>query len=270
MNRNFSLAHLTVIDLPPPEVIKVAARCGYSQVGLRLMAVSDSSPGYPLMNNGQQLRETKAAMADTGVGVVDIEFIKITPELNITSLEPFFAVGAELGARHVITAPYDSDRGRLTEKLAGIAALCANYSLSPVLEFFPWTPVADLSSAVSIVEATGDDNVGVLLDTLHFARTASSLEELQRIPSARLPFVHVCDAPVQASYTDEELLHAARVERLPPGQGEIDIRGILNGMRADVPMTLEVPMTSLTSLRGAEFVARHVLEVARDYFYTVG
>ena len=48
-------------------------------------------------------------MADTGVGVLDIEFVRITPEIDVEALEPFLAVGAELGARHLITAPYDPD-----------------------------------------------------------------------------------------------------------------------------------------------------------------
>ena len=34
----FSLAHLTVLSLAPPEMIDVAARCGYGSVGLRLIA----------------------------------------------------------------------------------------------------------------------------------------------------------------------------------------------------------------------------------------
>jgi hypothetical protein len=44
----FSLAHLTVLGLPPPEMVRVAARTGYRYVGLRLIAVTDTSPGYAL------------------------------------------------------------------------------------------------------------------------------------------------------------------------------------------------------------------------------
>jgi hypothetical protein len=58
----------------------------------------------------------------------------------------------------------------------------------------------------------------ILVDALHFNRSASTFEDLDRISASRLPFVHVADAPVQASYTTEELLHAGRVERLPPAR----------------------------------------------------
>ena len=37
MMPNFSLAALTVLELAPPELIEVAAACGYEHVGLRLL-----------------------------------------------------------------------------------------------------------------------------------------------------------------------------------------------------------------------------------------
>ena len=103
--RHFSLAHLTVLDQPPADAVRIAARTGYDTVGLRLIAVTDTTPGYPLMDDPATMRATRAAMAETDVGVLDIEFVKITPELDVAALEPFVAAGAELGARHVITAP---------------------------------------------------------------------------------------------------------------------------------------------------------------------
>ena len=40
-----SLAHLTALDLPPPELIRVAGRIGFRTVGLRLLAVTDRQFG---------------------------------------------------------------------------------------------------------------------------------------------------------------------------------------------------------------------------------
>src|SRR5215212_2135383 len=243
-------------------MIRVAARTGYQMVGLRLIAVTDATPGYPLMNDPALMRATKAAIADTGLGVLDIEFVKITPEIDVPALEPFVAAGAELGARHVITAPYDPDLARLADRLGAIADLATRYGLRPVLEFFPWTVVPDLATAVRIVEAAGRPEAGILVDTLHFDRSASTVEELDRLPVSRLPFVHVGDAPVRASYTMEELFHAGRAERLPPGEGEIDIRGILRHMPSNIPLALEVPMTAMLGEEGAEAVALRVRQAA--------
>jgi len=113
MKPTFSLAHLTVIDLPPPEMVRVAKQTGYDFVGLRLIAVTDTTPGYPLMHDPAMMQATKAALAETDVGVLDIAFVKITPEIDVAALEPFVTAGAELGAKHLITAPYDPDLARL-------------------------------------------------------------------------------------------------------------------------------------------------------------
>jgi sugar phosphate isomerase/epimerase len=100
------------------------------------------------------------------------------------------------------------------------------------------------------------------VDTLHFNRSASRLDELDRISPSRLLFVHVADAPVQASYTTEELLRAGRVERLPPGEGGIDIKRILSHMSQDIPVALEVPMTATAAAEGEEAVALRVRKAA--------
>ena len=257
-----SLAHLTVLSLAPPDMIEVAARTGYQTVGLRLIKVTETTPGYPLMDNKPMMRATKSAAAASGIGVLDIEFVKITPEIDVASLEPFLAAGAELGARYVITSPYDPVLARLADRLAAISDLSSQYHLRTVLEFFPWTVVPDLAAASRIVEATRRPEVGILVDTLHFNRSASSLEQLDAIPTGRLPFVHICDAMVQDSYTTEELLYTGRAERLPPGEGEIDIRSILHRMPRGIPLALEVPMTAMTKAKGAETVALRVRQAA--------
>lgn len=239
-------------------MVRVAARIGYRAVGLRLIAVTDDSPGYPIMDDAVVMRETKAALADTGLRLSDIEFIKITPEINVAALESFIAAGASLGARHVITAPYDHDHARLSDNLAAIASLSGRYGLSALLEFFPWTTVPDLETAANVVGATSCPNVGILIDTLHFDRSNSSLSQIDSIPPHWLPMIHLCDAPAGKPTTTEGLLHAARAERLPPGEGAIDIAPILRAMPGESQIALEVPMQQMTRSDGPEAVARHV------------
>jgi sugar phosphate isomerase/epimerase len=262
MTTAFSLAHLTVLGLSPPEVVRVASRTGYQTVGLRLIRVTEATPGYPLMDDPSMMRATRAAMAETGISAHDIELVRITPEIDVAALEPFLGAGAELGARHVITAPYDQDLSRLADRLGAITELAARYGLGAVLEFFPWTVVPDLDAALAVVAAARPAQPGILVDTLHFNRSRSSVERLDGIPVSRLPFVHVSDAPVQESYTTDELLHAARAERLPPGEGAIDIKNILKHMPEGIPIALEVPMTAMTAAEGAEAVALRVRRAA--------
>lgn len=259
-----SLAHLTVLDLAPPEMIRVAARCGYESVGLRLIKVTDTTAGYPLMDDPQLMRETKEAMRSEGMKVHDIEFLKITPETVVSELESLVAAGAELGAGYLITAPYEPDLNRLSETLAELAELTTEYNMAPVLEFFPWTNVPDLHTVLSVVEKAGP-KVGVLVDTLHFNRSNSSLEELAQVDPSRLRFMHLCDAPIMPSYTTEDLLFAGRAERLPPGEGEINLADIVRLMPKGMPIALEIPMTEYTEEHGPEAVAQRVFNATKEF-----
>lgn len=262
MTPDFSLAHLTVLSLAPPDMIEVAARTGYRHVGLRLIGVTAESPAYPLMHNPAMMRETKSRLAGTGIGVLDIEFVRLAPDTDPRGVVPFLEAGAELGARHVLSAAYDPERLRLIERFGALCDLAAPFGLSVVLEFYPWTDAPNLSSAAAVVAAADRPNSGILIDTLHFARSDSRLDELARIPAARLPFVHVADAPAAAPATMEQLIHTARSERLPPGEGAIDIPAIVTRMPAGIPVALEVPMERLTREIGPEAVARRVREAA--------
>lgn len=240
--RRLSVAHLTALHLAPPALIEASAEAGFDAVGLRLIQVTPTSPGYPLMDDPAMMRATKAALAATGISVDDIEFVKITPEIDLAALNPVLDAGAELGARHVIAAPYDDDLTRLADRLAAIHAAACARGMSAVLEFFPWTVVPDLAACRAMVEAAGP-GVGILVDSLHFDRSASSLRDLAAVPAERLPFAHLCDAPVAPPYTTNELLHAAREDRLAPGDGDIDLGAFLSALPPDLPLGLEIPLS---------------------------
>lgn len=240
MTRLLSLAHLTAIDLPPPDLIHAAADAGFDAVGLRLIRVTDSSLGYPLMHDPAMMRATKTALTDTGLRVNDIEFVKIEPDTDIPALDAFLDAGAELGASEVITAPYDPDLTRLADRLGILSEHAAQRGLGVSLEFFPWTVVPDLISAQTVVSQAGPD-VGILVDSLHFDRSGSTIDQLKALSPNRLRLFHLCDAPVAPAYSTEELLHTAREARLPPGRGQIDLQSLIEALPPDVSIGLEVP-----------------------------
>ncbi|GAA6148539.1 TIM barrel protein [Pseudooceanicola nitratireducens] len=269
MSRLLSLAHLTAIDLPPPALIHAAARAGFDAVGLRLIRVTETSPGYPLMQDAALMRATRTALRDTGVTVHDIEFVKITPETRAEDLIPFLDAGAELGAKEVITAPYDPDLSRLAATLGRFGELAADRGLGVSLEFFPWTNVPSLTAALAVVEQAGPA-IGILPDSLHFDRSGGLLSTLQALPPERLRFAHLCDAPVHPPYSTEDLLHAGRAERLPPGDGGIDLSAYVRALPGDLPLALEVPMTAHTAAHGPEATVAHVMRRTRAFLARIG
>jgi hypothetical protein len=63
----------------------------------------------------------------------------------------------------------------------------------------------------------------------------------------------------------EGIIRTARDERLFPGEGGIDVRGILACMPQDIPYALEIPRVALTKAVGPEEVALLSLRVAQSH-----
>ena len=82
MKHDYSLAHLTVLTLTPPQVVDVAARTGYRYVGLRMTRVTPDEVLYDLARDRALMRETKARLADTGIAVLDAELFRMDPALG--------------------------------------------------------------------------------------------------------------------------------------------------------------------------------------------
>lgn len=265
MKHEYSLAHLTVLALTPPRMVDVAARAGYRYVGLRLNRVTSAEPLYPLITDRALMQETKARLADTGVGVLDIELARMDPANDARSYLPLLEAGAELGARHVITQLPDPDRERATDRFAEICDLAGPLGLGIDLEFPSWTEIPDLAAAARVLYAVDRHNAGILIDTLHFDRSNSSIEELKQLPREWFRFAHVCDAPREKPNTKEGLIHTARSERLFPGDGGIDVRGILACLPSGIPYALEIPGDTLAGKIGLEEYARRALRRAEEH-----
>jgi hypothetical protein len=61
------------------------------------------------------------------------------------------------------------------------------------------------------------------------------------------------------------IIRTARDERQFPGEGGIDVRGILACLPSNIPYALEIPRVALTKAVGPEEVARLAITVARSH-----
>lgn len=265
---DYSLAHLTALSLSPPELVDAAAATGYRYVGLRMTKVTPEEPHYPLASDPALMRATKTHLAATGVEVLDVELARISSTENPRDYLRFLEAGAELGARHVITQLPDSDFARKTDHFAELCELARPLGLSLELEFPSWTETRNLAEAVRVLREADQPNAGILVDLLHFARSDSSIEELRGLPDTWFHFAHVCDAPGEIPPTTEEIIHTARFERLPPGEGGIDVHGILDALPSGIPYALEIPRATLVAQVGAKEHARMAISAARRHLDT--
>ena len=263
--RDYSLAHLTALSLSPPELVDAAANAGYRYVGLRLTRVTPIEPHYPLATDPALMRTTKVRLAATGIEVLDIELARIGPDENVRDFERVLEAGAELGARHVIAQLPDPDRTRKIDRFAQLCEMARPLGLTVDLEFPSWTETPDLREATRVLRGADQPNAGMLIDLLHFARSGSSVSDLRQLPPEWFHFAHVCDAPPGVPPTNEGLIHTARFERLFPGEGGIDVDGILAALPSGIPYALEIPRATLVAQVGAKEHARLAITATRNH-----
>jgi sugar phosphate isomerase/epimerase len=265
MTRALSLAYLTFAPLGPEEAVALAAKVGCAHVGLRIAPAMAGGEFAPLITDKALLRSVRRRIADTGVTVFDVEIIRLTEDFRVEDAMGFLETCGELGARAILVAGIDQDEARLTGNYAAFAAAAAAFGLTADLEFMPWTAVKDCRTALRVVEASGASNGHVLVDALHFARSGSTLADIRALPTQRISYAQICDAPAEIPTTLEGMLHTARHERLLPGDGGIDLAGLFAELPGDVPISIEIPNDAGKAELGVEAWGKLAVERTRSF-----
>ncbi|MGB6006674.1 sugar phosphate isomerase/epimerase family protein [Castellaniella sp.] len=266
MSRRFSLAHLTALNLTPPALVDIAAQAGYQACGLRLLPFTFGGVAYRLMDDPLLRDETLARMRDTGIQVQDIEILRLNETFKVSPYQSFFEAGQQLGAKHILVAGEDRDRNRLIDSFARLCEACKPYGLTADIEFMPWLAINDLAAARSLIEAAGQDNGGVLIDPLHFARSGSTLDQLADLPASMTHYAQICDAPADAPTDTAGMIHQSRSARLAPGEGGIPLKAILQRLPQDIPISIEIPNDAQCEQRGQAAWVRYCLEASQRFF----
>jgi 2-keto-myo-inositol isomerase len=115
---------------------------------------------------------------------------------------------------------------RAVVSLAQAAQWAAGFGVTLALEFRGSdTFCACLDTAVSLVEACREPNVGVCLDVFHYYKGPSKLEDLDRLTAANLAHVQVCDV----AGVPRELMTDA--DRVFPGEGDFRLGPVVSRLR---------------------------------------
>lgn len=240
MSHALCLAHLTLIELAPPQLVLAAADAGFSHVGIRLAPASASERQHPMVGGTPMMRETLACLRDRNVAVHDVELVRLSGGSDVSGFEPLLAAAAELGACQVLVAGDGADEENLADRLRELAELGARYGLRVGLEFMPWRGIRDLQSALRVVQRA--EVGGVVVDAIHLDRSGGTSADVAAIAAAQWAWFQICDAPAQRPASEEELLYQARQARLPPGQGGLDLLGMLCAIPPDSVVSIEAPL----------------------------
>ena len=233
-----SLDHLTLLDSTPPELVRIAGLAGFTHVGVRLNPAAPGEYQYPMLGDSSMLRETIARMRDNGVRVLDIGVVRLAKTTDVRAFEPIFEAAARLGASHAMVNGDEPDHGILTALLAGLCEVARPFALTMNLEATPWSGVRTLADAVSVVQASDQPEARVLVDTIHVDRSGGTPADIAAVPAALITHAQICDA-------FETMIFQARNERRFPGEGNLDMTGMLRVLPRGIALSLEVPCRTL-------------------------
>jgi sugar phosphate isomerase/epimerase len=94
------------------------------------------------------------------------------------------------------------------------------------LEFLPWTDLRNIEMAWDVVREADCSNGGLLLDTFHFFKGGSKIDDLREVPTEKIFLVHLDDAPDLSM----DLHEMSSYGRLFPGEGAFPLKKFLDAL----------------------------------------
>jgi sugar phosphate isomerase/epimerase len=259
LQRDISIAHLSLLESEPAEFIQIASRAGFDFVDLRLSPATATDRVYTSQERNQLCRELLPILQDTGVRIWDVEIIRINNQTRPTDHLPLLEAAALLGARRVKVVCDVEDQTLIAGKLADLCELSVPLGLTIDLEYMVFSGVKSLQAAIAVIHTARQPNLQVLIDALHWMRAGDTLAQI----AAALPYlgyIQLCDGPLDAPVGHDLLIQEARTSRLPPGEGQFPLVSLVRAMPTQCVISVEVP---LPAGRGAQVHAQQLLRATR-------
>ena len=233
-----SLASGVMPDASPVETVRAAAAGGFDAVGLWV---------DPAEWSAATTRETKAALADAGLPVLDVEVVWLQPGDDMALHRKVIDVGAELGAKNVLCVSSHPDAGATVTALTALCRHAEGSGMRVALEFGIFTAVRDLTDAMAILDAVGHPLRALLIDPIHVDRSDSSIAAIAAIDPALLPYAQFCDAP--AARPDpanfDAIIEDACDLRRQCGEGDLPLAALYRALPAGIPLSIELRSKAL-------------------------
>ena len=175
--------------------VDAAAEAGFSAITLFPEHYQDA-----VAREGLDPSAIRRHLRGAGVVVHQLDPLLDWYSIGATRSELHLCEAAEVtGASSLNAAPAfapTEDLNFLIDRLGALGERTAARGLSVDLEFLPWSPIPDLDTAISVVEACGLRNLGVMLDSWHFFRGGGRVSELTPERVHHITGVQLNDAPL--------------------------------------------------------------------------
>ena len=216
--------------------------------------------------------DVEQILADTGLALREIEFLAgwINPNDGANAqatMDRVTALAERVGGDHLSAGDFSGaplDMKGAAQRLTTLAHAAHGVGLRIAVEAFAWSAVDTVDKADALLRQADTPDAGHLLDVWHFFNTGAELAMLQRIPAQRIAAVQLNDGP--RVYND--FLWNARNTRFLPGDGELDVRGLLstlNDIGYTGPYCVEVNYPEFRSYSVAD-AAKRAYDATATYF----
>ncbi|RYX91802.1 MAG: sugar phosphate isomerase/epimerase [Comamonadaceae bacterium] len=251
--KNLTLAHLT-ISSTPAETIDAAAGAGFGAVGLRICGRRPGDPfATPIIGHAVNAKALRQRAADKGIRLSNVSAYQFYPDVTWDDIAPAIEATEALGIPVIVANGFTPDEAQFTDLFARYCEAAARANIRVALEFLPYSAVRNLEEALRIIERSGAQNAGLLLDALHLDRSGATPADIAAIDPAKIVFAQLCDAKkLDHRPSNEELLHEARFARLPAGTGELPLYEFMNALPAGLEVEYEVSRVDMADRTPAE------------------
>lgn len=230
--RLISLAAGIMPEATPSQLIECAAASGFDFGGM--WAEKDSWTPATTRAIRQQAR-------DAGVELLDCEVAWIMPGAPDPWLTELVHIAAELGARNLLCVSSDPDMAATTAKFQTLVTAAEGTGVRVNLEFGIFTEVKTIHMASAILDGVEGEAKALLVDTLHWARSGGTAEDIRAIPREWLSYCQPCDAPALGPDVTnfDAIIDDAINRRMPLGQGGLPLAAMVDALPDTLPMAIE-------------------------------
>ena len=243
--------------IPFAERCRAAAAAGFTGIGLH-------AADYQLMRDaGLDDQSVRSVLAACSLTLVEVEFLSgwanSPGHADAQSAAAVFGrMGAAFRPHHVTAGELTADRFDIDRAAARLGAVCqylAPSGLWVAVEAFPWSGLKDVATARAVVERSGAPNAGLMIDVWHFYNSRSALADLDGLAPQQILAVQLNDGHL----VDHDYLLEARRGRLLPGDGQLDVAGLVTGLHERGfrgPYCVEVSHPGYRDLPAGEMAAQ--------------
>lgn len=210
--------HSTYLGEEPtlPRQIVAAARSGYRMIGLDVPSLlAHERDGLSAEQIAQTAQEHNVSCFEIVPLVLGRE------EQSYADLDTLERLARAIRPKKVLATVRSTDRRVLRRQLSEAVDRLGVLGTEVTVEFMATTPLTTLEATLDLLESCDLPAVGIVLDVWHVLLGATRWEAVEALPTGRIGFVQVCDAPVGASASDQ---YAMMNRRVLPGQGVLPLQ----------------------------------------------